>query len=105
LLEGHRVPPNVLLVKAPTAAAHDRDAIPLDDVKAIMTEAAKGNGARWVMALLQGMRQAEVLGLTWDAIDLDRGTVDVWWQLQPLPYLDRAVGTFRVPDGHEARHL
>lgn len=105
LLEGHRVPPNVLLVQAPVKAAHDRDAIPLEDVKAILAEAAKGNGARWVMALLQGMRQAEVLGLTWDAIDLERGVVDVSWQLQPLPYLDRAAGTFRVPDGYEARHL
>lgn len=107
LIEGHRVPPNVLLVKAPAPAAHDRDAIPLDDVKAIMAEAAKGNGARWVMALLQGMRQAEVLGLTWDAIDLERGTVDVSWQLQSLPYLDKADRSkgYRVPDGHEARHL
>ena len=105
LLEGHRVPPNVLLVQAPVKAAHDRDAIPIDDVKAILAEAAKGNGARWVMALLQGMRQAEVLGLTWDAIDLDRGTMDVSWQLQSLPYADRDAGTFRVPDGHEARHL
>lgn len=105
LLEGHRVPPNVLLVHAPTRAASDRDAIPLDDAKRILQEAAKGNGARWVMALLQGMRQAEVLGLTWDAVDLDKGTVDISWQLQSLPYLDRKAGTFRVPDGHEARHL
>jgi len=107
MIEGHRVPPNVLLVDAPARAANDRDAIPLADAKALLVEAAKGNGARWVMALLQGMRQAEVLGLTWDAIDLDAGTLDVSWQLQPLPYIDRKRPELghRVPDGHEARHL
>lgn len=106
-LEGHRVPPNVFLVEKPARSVSDRDAIPMADAKAILTEAAKGNGARWVMALLQGMRQAECLGLTWDAVDLDKGVVDVSWQLQSLPYIDRSrpgLG-FRVPDGHEARHL
>lgn len=108
LLEGHRVPPNVLLVEAPAAAVHDRTAIPTDQAKAILAQAVEGgNGARWVMALLQGMRQAEVLGLTWDAVDLEAGTLDVSWQLQTVPYRDkrnRAAG-FRVPDGYDAQHL
>lgn len=107
MVEGHRVPPNVLLVTAPARAVSDRDAIPVEDVKKILAVAAQGNGARWVLALLQGMRQAEVLGLTWDAIDLDAGTLDVSWQLQSLPYRrprDPSSG-FRVPDGYEARHL
>lgn len=105
LLDGHRVPPNALLVNAPAKAVHDRDAMSIEDATRVLAEAAKGNGARWVMALLQGMRPAEVLGLTWDALDLDAGTVDVSWQLQALPYLDRSAGTFRVPDGYEVRHL
>jgi len=51
------------------------------------------------------MRQAECLGLTWAAVDLDAGTADISWQLQPVPYADRAAGTFRMPRGYDARHL
>lgn len=51
------------------------------------------------------MRQAECLGLTWDAVDLDNGTLDVSWQLQALPWQDRTRGAFRVPAGFFARHL
>lgn len=113
ILEGHPVPQRVLLVEAPRKALSDRDAIPLADALAIL-EAARGPGAaRWVAALLQGMRQGEVLGLTRQCIDLaptkgaPHGRIDVSWQLQSLPYLDkkdRSKG-FRIPDGYEARHL
>lgn len=106
ITEGHPVPHRVLLTKAPARAVNDRDAIPLPDALALLHAAAGGADAcRWVAALLQGMRQGECLGLTWDAIDLTAGTIDVSWQLQALPYRDRAAGTFRVPDGYEARQL
>lgn len=39
---------------------------------------------RWAAALLIGARQGELLGLTWDRIDLDRCTIDLSWQLQQL---------------------
>jgi integrase len=69
------------------------------------------------------MRQGECLGLTWDAVNFDAGTVDVSWQLQAVPYRhgcvrdgskwecgrrfggdcpDRAL---RVPHGYEYRQL
>ena len=35
------------------------------------------DGARWVVALLGGLRQGEALGLTWDHIDLDVGVIRV----------------------------
>lgn len=106
LVEGHSIRPALLAMEAPGRAAHDRAAIPVADALAIMAIAAElPHGSRWVAALLQGMRQGECLGLTWDALDLDRGLVDVSWQLQPLPYADRAAGTFRVPDGYECRRL
>lgn len=106
ILEGHQVPQRVLLVPAPSTAAHDRDAISVLDALALLRVATeRSDGSRWVAALLQGMRQGECLGLTWDAVDLDKGTLDVSWQLQALPYLDRAAQTFRVPDGYEVRRL
>lgn len=106
ILEGHQVPQRVLLVPAPSKAAHDRDAISVLHALALLRVATeRPDGSRWVAALLQGMRQGECLGLTWDAVDLDNGTLDVSWQLQALPYLDRAAQTFRVPDGYEVRRL
>lgn len=35
------------------------------------------NPARWSLGLLLGLRQSEVLALTWDAVNLDTGTISV----------------------------
>lgn len=42
--------------------------------------------ARWSVALALGLRQGEALGLAWDAIDLDRGTLTVRQALQRLSW-------------------
>lgn len=103
IVEGHQVPQRVLAVEKPRAAVSDRTSIPLEDaIKLLNVARNRGEGARWVAALLQGMRQGEVLGLTWDRVDLDAGTLDISWQLQKLHYEDRARGTFMMPDGYEA---
>lgn len=106
VLEGHRVPDRALLVPKPAPAVSDRDALTVPHAAAVLNLADKQpDGVRWWCALLQGMRQGEVLGLTWDAVDLEAGLVDVSWQLQALPYADRAAGRFRVPDGYEVVRL
>ncbi|WP_406711031.1 site-specific integrase [Trueperella pyogenes] len=104
--EGYVIPNPFLMADKATVAVNDRDAIPLEDAIKLVTAAATMDmGTRWVAALLQGMRQGECLGLTWDAIDLDGGKLTISWQLQELQYTDRTTGTFLIPDGYEARQL
>jgi integrase len=104
--DGHRVPSRVLITESPSLAPVDRRAMTAHQAGLILDAAAtRGTEARWAAALVQGMRQGECLGLTWDQVARDRVTVS--WQLQALPYLDkhdRARG-FRIPDGYEARQL
>lgn len=106
--EGHKVPPSVLLTDGPGTGETDRDAIELDDALAILAVVAeRPDASRWLAALLQGMRPAECLGLTWACVDFDRHRVDVSWQLKALPYRvlrDRSSG-FRVPTGYVARQV
>lgn len=104
--DGYMVPEPVLMARKPAAAVQKRAAIPLEDALPLVEHiASRPDGARWVAALLQGMRPGECMGLTWDAIDWQAGTIDVSWQLQQLPYLDRKAGTFKVPHGYESRQL
>lgn len=107
-LEGYAIPPNVLLAEAPKKSVHDRSALPMTDVsKVLPVIAQRPDGSRWALALLQGLRQAEALGLTWEQVDLATGTLTVSWQLQSLRYVDPKDPSkgFQVPDGYEVRHL
>lgn len=109
--EGHEVPSRVLDMRhrqQKDRAVRQREPLSEADAVATLTAAAGApGGVRFAVALLQGLRPSEVRGLTWDAIDFDRGIINVDWQLQPLPYLDKADRSkgFRVPDQYEARHL
>lgn len=106
--DGYAVAPNVLLAEKPTKAVNDRQAIPLPDAIAILGHVADlPDGSRWAIAFLQGLRQAEALGLTWEQVDLETGTLTVSWQVKSLRYVDRTDPSegFAMPDGYEARHL
>lgn len=52
----------------------------------IKTAIAAGNdmwACRWMLGFTTGERECEVLGLTWDRVDLEAGEIDTSWQLQP----------------------
>lgn len=112
LEEGYSVPSGVFNIKVKKAQKGSpkpkRDALELPQAISVLAHAAAlPHGSRWLVAFYEGMRQAEVLGLTWDALDFERGLIRLEWQLQALPYnvpRDRTSG-FRVPNGYEARHL
>ncbi len=60
---------------------------PLDfaQARALLTVLGKHRWkALYWLALNLGMRQGEILGLTWDAIDLDAGTLRIFQQLQRI---------------------
>lgn len=109
--EGHTVPAEVVAVQPRSrrrgARRDPREGLPLAEALRVVAAARDllPHHSRWHVAFLQGLRQGEALGLTWDMVDLDAGLLTVSWQLQALPYAtprDPASG-FRVPDDYEAR--
>lgn len=86
--DGHQVPAAATDVPPPSAGLTDRDAIPLEDAALILAWITehRTDRTRWAAALLQGMRQAECLGLTWAALNLETGTADISWQRMPLTW-------------------
>lgn len=84
---------------APPKAAGERPALTAEQARLVL---ARGHGGdltttvRLGLALLAGLRQGEALGLTRDAVNLDRGTITVAWQLQRLPW---SHGCGARPDG------
>lgn len=59
------------------------DPMSVDEAKAILTAAGKDfYGPLYSFALLTGLRQGEILGLTWGAVDFDRGTALITGNLQ-----------------------
>lgn len=100
---GHPIPERVLDVPRAGAGESDRDAMSDEDALAVLAVALqRPDATRWALALLYGERQAECLGLTWDAIDFDRAEIDASWQLQPVRYkhgcAERPIGS-RWPCG------
>ena len=73
------------LVDAPSVAQGEVVPLTLREAQRIIELSAdRRNGTRWSVALGLGLRQGEALGLRWQYVDLDAGTLMVRWQLQRL---------------------
>jgi integrase len=71
------------LVDAPSASHDEIEPLTFDEaLRIIRLSGTKRNGTRWSVALALGLRQGEALGLRWQYVDLDAGTLMVRWQLQ-----------------------
>lgn len=75
------------LIDAPGAAASEIEPLTQAKARRILTAAeSRRNGARWTVGLALGLRQGESIGLRWKYVDLDGGSVRVWWQLSRLKW-------------------
>lgn len=111
------------LVDAPSKAAHEHTPLSADHARILLRSVADDPlAARWALALLYGVRQGEAIGLTWQAVDIDAGVIDLEWQLMRLtwrhgcgPVNAPTCGRKRgkecphahqgIPAGMEVRHL
>src|SRR5699024_10528633 len=79
--EGYRVPQRAREATSPGAGSSTRQPLSAEAAAKVLVVATKRPYAsRWVAALVQGLRPAEALGLTWDMIDLDAETMTLAWQ-------------------------
>jgi hypothetical protein len=66
------------LVDPPRQKREEVEPLTKADAKRLLVAARQvRNSARWSVALSLGLRQGEALGLCWDAVDLERGTVAI----------------------------
>jgi len=75
------------LARPPRAQAVEVVPLSLAEAHAVLAAATgERNGARWLLALGLGLRQGEALGLCWEDIDLDAGTLSVRRALCRAPW-------------------
>ena len=76
-----------------------------DDQTAALLAAAKGSDLEHLVtvALFTGMRLSELLGLTWDSVDMEQGTITIDKQITRIEH--RANGLFASPKSGKARTL
>ncbi|AOT24381.1 site-specific integrase [Propionibacterium phage B22] len=68
--------------KLAPAEAQKREQLKMERLE--WTAAQNTDPSRWAAALMQGLRSGEARGLTWDRVDLDKGTITIDRQLQRI---------------------
>lgn len=75
---GHITQNPALVAKTPRMPEEDAEPFTVEEARRLLATArGRRNGARWVIALVLGLRQGEVLGLKWEHVDLDTGLIRI----------------------------
>ena len=108
VVRGHRIHPGIAVMAKPPVAKNDRTAMPqAHAIAALRVVEAEPDPSRWVAMILNGLRQGERLGLTWDCVDFETGAIYVRHQLQAMQYKDNQNKhlRFRLPDAYDVVQL
>ena len=76
-------------VDPPSGDSEERPALTIPQVRQLLNscdQAGDSLAVRYMMALITGARQGEVLGLTWDRVDFENATLDVSWAMVDVGY-------------------
>lgn len=92
------------LVDAPGAGDEEIEPLTQDEARRLLIAAEHlRNGARWSVGLALGLRQGEALGLRWKYMDLDAGSVRVWWQISRLTWRHGCEDVYACTAGKHRR--
>jgi integrase len=97
------IPRNVTeAVTAPRQTRKEIQAIPLEQAR-VFLRAAKSDRleALYLLAIHTGLRQGELLGLKWDDVDLDQGTL----QVRRIRSAAKGAPTFTTPKNNKSRSV
>lgn len=91
------------LTDAPSRAYNPRAALTAQEAAKLLVSVANDprRAAHWGVALMAGLRQGERLGLTYDAVNLNTGTITVSWQLQRLKWQHGCLEAGKVTCGRK----
>ncbi len=85
VLDGYATINAVRSIRLPTIRARKRKAWTSEEARRFL-ESARADGDRlypaYVLVLVLGLRKGELLGLGWEDVDLEAGTVGIDWQIQ-----------------------
>ncbi|MCF2705799.1 tyrosine-type recombinase/integrase family protein [Arcanobacterium haemolyticum] len=112
--EGYKIPDMIFAAEKKPLGKTTRTAMSIDELKAVMGKAIElhPDAVRFVLAIVYGSRQSEVLGLTWDDVRvapqapdaLVVGTIRLWRQVQQLPY-DKERRAFQTKLADDVEHI